>query len=233
MSIENYRDLTILSGINTYPGSGPLSKHDHEIKLFDKVLDNVRSPNPVMIEVGCHWALWSLMFRDRFRSGKNILIELGKRALLVGQKNFELNNFKCSSYFGGLFIEESGSYSNRAADLEYNNRENDHLLEHIPTIYSDTDLVGPNLEFDEIYELERLSIIDVFHMDIQGSEGRLVPYLISTYPNRVLNFVVATHSHEIHKTVLMRLIDAKYMIIDNERFGSVGGDGYIYATMAS
>jgi hypothetical protein len=229
MGIQTFRGIKLLSGMNTYPGSGPISSHEHEIRLFDRVLDNVTTSNPVMIEAGCHWALWSLMFRQRFSSGRNILIELGKRALLVGQKNFELNRYSCSSYFGGLFVEESGSMTNRAADLEYDTRENDHLVEHIATINTDTMLVGNNIEFRTIADIEKLGAIDIFHMDIQGSESKLVPYLLDNF--KVLNYVVATHSSRIHDGIVNQLKAAGFEIIDNERFGSVGGDGYIYARL--
>lgn len=231
MGIQNFRGLQILSGINTYPGSGPLSAHSHEIDLFDKVLDNIDHDKPCMVEVGCHWALWSLQLRQRYPQAKNIIIELGKRALLVGEKNFQLNNLSYSSYFGGLFVEQSGTYVNRAADLEYINNENDHLVEHIPTIYTDTDLIGPTLDFISIYKAEQLDNIDVFHMDIQGSEDLVVPYLIRTFLGRILNMVVATHSHDIHANIIKRLTEANYQIVDNEKFGSVGGDGYIYGKL--
>ena len=89
-NIENYKGINILSGINTHPGSGTANQHEEEYKIFKHFLSFLQNKkNPVMVELGSNWALWSLCFRKEFPNGKNILIELGKRALNVGIKNLE------------------------------------------------------------------------------------------------------------------------------------------------
>lgn len=100
------KQIKLLYGPNTHPGGDHLDRghYNNEITLFNSILDSIKTPKPVMIEVGCFWAFWSLLFRYRFPGGENILIELGKRQLEVGLKNFYLNNFSCKFYWGGLTL---------------------------------------------------------------------------------------------------------------------------------
>ena len=107
MKIKEFNGIKLLDGINTYPGSGPAesSYYNTEILALNQILARIETDNPVMIEVGCFWALWSLIFRKTHPKGKNILIELGKRQLDVGETNFRLNEYDFSSYWGGLFLE--------------------------------------------------------------------------------------------------------------------------------
>jgi len=46
---------------------------------------------------------------------------------------------------------------------------------------------------------------------------------------KILNIVIATHSYEIHKEIITILNTNNYEIIINEDYGTIGGDGYIYA----
>ena len=120
IKMEEINGLKILSGINTHPGSGTISNHTSEIEIFSNILNNIDNKNnPIMIEIGSFWAVWSLFFRQKFPNGKNILIELGKRQLYVGVKNFLNNNFNCEYYHGGFNIESSGTFNNKLSDIEY------------------------------------------------------------------------------------------------------------------
>ncbi len=88
--------LTMLDEAGCYPGGASLSirsNYDKEKLLFDECLDNVEGSSPVMIELGSYWALWSLLFRKRYPSGTNILIELFEENLSIGIENFKLNDF--------------------------------------------------------------------------------------------------------------------------------------------
>lgn len=231
-SIGEFNGLKILTGINTHPGSGPIESHKHEIELFKLILDNVDNKNnPVMIEVGCYWAVWSLLFKQRYPSGKNILIELGKRGLLVGEKNFEMNGFDYISYHGGMFLESSGTFKNGSADLEYDKSENIDLVKFIPSI-NDDGVIGQELDFLKIYKDEKLDIVDVLHMDIQGSELNLVESISNLISDKkIISFVIATHSESIHIELIRKLYYSGYDIKINEAYGSIGGDGFIYAIL--
>lgn len=230
-SIKEYNGLKLLTGINTHPGSGTIEQHQKEIDIFNGILDNIdNKENPVMIELGCFWAVWSLMFKDRYKNGRNILIELGKRQLLVGEKNFQLNNYDYSSYHGGLFLDNSGTFMNRNADLEYSTDEDAGLIEFIPNIHDSNMLVGTELDFVEIYNKEKLDVIDLLHMDIQGSELKLMYYISDMLiSGKVINLFIATHSDNIHSEIVDILRSNNYNILINEPFGAIGGDGLLYA----
>ena len=226
-TIIEYNNLKILDGINTHPGSGNVHMHKREHLLFNTVLDKITKEAPVMVEVGCFWALWSLLFRQRFPKGKNIIIEFGKRQLDVGKTNFDLNGYSYSSYWGGLFLGDSGTYKNKENDVEYSKVTGEYWNGELSGEVS-----GPELDFTEIYSNEGLGVIDLLHMDIQGSELPLCLLLEQKnllQSGKIKNFVIATHSTEIHKKILQLLFMYDYVCSANEPFGSVGGDGLILA----
>ncbi len=215
-----FNGIKLVTGNHTHPGSGPIEDNEYEYILFLKVLSRVKSEKPVMIEVGCFWAVWSLAFRYKFPTGKNILIELGKRQLTIGLTNFELNNFDSINYHGGFFLEKSGTFNNKVADLEYDKLEDE------------SDMVGPELDFLEIYEEQKLDVIDLIHMDIQGSELLLVEKLKDLLSKRkILNLVIATHSQSIHSRILEILTENGFDILINNNLGAMGADGHIYANL--
>ena len=91
-------------------------------------------------------------------------------------------------------------------------------------------LTGNNLDFNKIYKDNNLDIIDILHMDIQGSELLFIKDIIEYVNNKkILNIVIATHCYEIHKEIITILNTNNYEIIINEDYGTIGGDGYIYA----
>ena len=230
--IEEFNGIKLLSGINTHPGSGNASQHQDEYKKFQQVLSNVavrNKNNPVMIELGSNWALWSLCFQKCFPNGRNILVELGKRALMVGVNNFNLNNFSQRHYWGGLFLNNSGTFNNRKADLEYPKIDGEYFDDSI-----NENVVGPELNFIDILNKEKLDIVDLLHMDIQGSELPIMKQLEEL--NLLRNFnnlVIATHSQSIHTEIKDILLKNDFTIMEEYGFGSVGGDGMFFATQKS
>ena len=116
-----YKGIKLVEGISSRPHSNlPITSHDIEYDLFQGILNNVENQtNPVMIEIGPWWAFWSLCFRKKFPNGKNILVELGKRQLSIGIENFKLNEFSETHYWGGVFLENSNTYSNIKSNYEY------------------------------------------------------------------------------------------------------------------
>lgn len=62
--------------------------------LFIKILDDIKSSNPIMIELGSYWAFYSMSFLKKFPLGNTFCIESGDVEMECGIKNFELNNLK-------------------------------------------------------------------------------------------------------------------------------------------
>lgn len=226
----NYKGIKLLDGRSTRPcGHEPIESHDDEYDMFMSVLENVKSDNPVMVECGSWWAFWSLAFRKKFPSGRNILIELGKRQISIGRKNFALNGFDESHYWGGFYINDSNVYAPPVRESNYN--YDDHGG------YWDTTLsgqmTGPEINFTDVYEIEGLDQIDMLHMDIQGSEYRLIVDLYNNNRDildKIQNVVIATHHPVAQQELIRILVSTGMRLLRNEPFGSVGGDGMIVLT---
>lgn len=226
--------MNILRGVNTHPGSGTLEQHAGEIELFNGVLDHVDDPRPVMIELGSFWAIWSLMFRMRFPQGRNLLVELGRRQLYVGLKNFQLNGYSCDWIHGGFHLGASGTFANRAMDLEYAHGgegvDIDGMIRNDPDFQFmlKMPLTGGELVFDECVPVEEWPKVDVMHMDIQSSELPLLEEIRPRLEGGVFrNLVVATHSQSIHESIRKLLDDCGMRKVRDEP--GVGGDGWIHA----
>ena len=217
--VSTFNGLNILRGENTYPGSGIPEDHADEIRLFYTALEPIKSDKPIMVEIGCFWALWSLLFRQKYLSGKNILIELGKRHLEVGKTNFELNGWDYKAYHGGFRIDNSGTFKNRALDLEYDKKDGEQI-------------VGPELNFNQILQENDISFIDMLHLDIQGSEQLFLSDIDDILRRRYIkNIIVATHSEGIHNSIKEMLNQYGFRLKSDFPFGSLGGDGYINGTL--
>jgi|GEM_PF-937954 len=75
-----------------------LNKGVHEPEeeaYFLKVLKEIKNQasSPLIIELGCYWAFYSLWFLDVFPDGKAFLIEPDEIRMAAGKRNFELNEF--------------------------------------------------------------------------------------------------------------------------------------------
>jgi len=216
-----YKGIVLLGGINTRPHADcDISSHDEEYKVFTEMLQFIDNDNPVMIEAGSWWAFWSLVFRDKFPDGRNILIELGKRHIKIGIENFILNEFTENHYWGGFYLNYSNTYSKKTDNYEFEKIEGEYFDESLSG-----NMTGPEINLEDVIQIEGIDVIDLLHLDIQGSELPLLRYFDL---DRIENIVVATHSEEIHMEILSLLKDFK--IISNFAFGTMGGDGMITAT---
>ncbi len=227
-----YKDITLLDGRSSRPCSNePIESHDYEYGMFCEVLDRIDKDSPVMMELGSYWAFWSLAFRKRFHNGRNILVELGKRQLSMGIKNFSMNGFTETHYWGGFHVNDSNVYAPQVRQSNYN--YDDHGG------YWDTDLVGrmdgPEIQFEDVYCIEKLDEIDLLHIDIQGSEVPLILRLVYEYPKilaKIQNMIIATH-HPLAQAELARmLVSNGFALTREEPFGTIGGDGMLVFTKA-
>ena len=217
----DYKGIKMLSGIHTHPGSGILSspENESEANLFLSQIKNINNKkNPLMVEVGCHWALWSLLFRNTYPNAKNIIIELNKHALSLAENNFKLNEYDFSSYWGGVFLNSSTTFHNKENDIDY-----DQSL--YPDGYKIQNLegsaVGKELDFNTTVEEE---FIDLLHLDIQGSEVPLLKSLIENGKIEHIDMlVVATHNHEADNLIEEIVINHNYQKLFTAPFRGVDG----------
>lgn len=204
--IIKYHDITLLFnevglGTTTCPGGGGPASHEEEYQIFQRVLDDVKNiQNPTMIELGSFWALWSLCFRQKFPSGTNILIDIVKRNLVVGEENFKLNGFKASAYWGSVFADPL--LTGPALDLEEICK-----AEAIGVI----DILHADIQGSEKPLIESMKKNNFLSDSVRA-------------------FCLATHGVEIHTFITKELPLYGYSIIeDHPPHGGLGNDGLIYA----
>jgi len=225
-----YKGVALLDGINTRPHADlHISSHEDEYANFLKVLRKIDKVNPVMVEIGSWWAFWSLSFRRMFPHGKNVLVELGKRHLSVGIKNFALNSFDETHYWGGFHLGFSNVYADPVRSSNYD-------FPKIDGEYWDRSILGkktgPEIDLIDIYSIEKLDEIDLLHLDIQGSE---YPTIMGLHLNhswllndKINNLIIATHKQQWHDELLALLVDKyNFEVVAVEPFGTVGGDGML------
>lgn len=125
-----------------HPGSGPPEKHEEEYERFMEILDRVQSPEPVMIELGSFWCLWTILFKKRFPRGRAIIVEQAfEPQIKTGLMNLHLNSVAATIHYaevntngknGTITIEEVIKQNNlKAVDvlhmdiqgMEYNLRK--------------------------------------------------------------------------------------------------------------
>lgn len=89
-----------LIDLNGKEPGGTWNMHENEYDRFRNVLDRITNDDPVMIELGCYWAVWSILFGKKFPNATLILNDLDKFKLNVGRANIALNDLKCTGYLG-------------------------------------------------------------------------------------------------------------------------------------
>lgn len=210
----HYDGLKMVYEGRSFPGGGHLDvgAYEDELKIFDGVLANIKTDKPVMMELGCHWALWSLLFRKQFPSGQNVIVDIGKAQLDVGRLNFALNGYDVSAYHGAFFRENSETYEKKDTQLKEG--------------------VGENLDFFKVCKEEGIRKIDLLHMDIQGSELAFVQNTLPFFESKLIaNVVICTHDHlvpPLHQKIVSLLKQYRYrVVVDINSLNH--DDGYIYA----
>jgi hypothetical protein len=210
---EEFHGIKLLSGPDTHPGSGPPAAHEKEYKRFLEAINelNPEKQSPVMLELGAYWGLWSLVFRQRFPKGSNILIEYGSHQLAVGVRNFQLNDYDADFIHGGIFLEESGTASRASDDIEF---AKGGILGR----------QGPELDLLSLFN-DRQNL-DLIHADIQGSELKFIEFFIDHNFHNILSnkmLIIATHSAKNHLRIRKILGRAGYHVLQEDAtYGRLG-----------
>ncbi len=173
---------------NAYPGSGlPCDSNEEFVSFMELASGLANKDNPCMIELGCHWALSSIMFRKLYPKGKSIILEPDLCSLGIGRMNFHLNNIYSDPIWGCIFPMDPSidSFdSGFTPDLNPRAKEIDFI--------------------EEIYKKYNLKNIDMLHMDIQGSETPLINYLDQNnfFDSIIKAVFIATHNIKEHHEIV-------------------------------
>jgi|LauGreDrversion4_2_1035121.scaffolds.fasta_scaffold28271_5 hypothetical protein len=216
--IENYFDTMKILSKETYDTQFNFfyegwDWEDESIQrdIFVSVLDKIKTENPIMFELGCSGidsSVYSLLFEKKLKSkGKIILTEPRKtlidKAIDVYVKNGHLLN--------GIFYHgHNGHIKHDFGDLS---------LEV---------LNSPKLYIKDIILNNNITNIDVFHMDIQGSEVEVLTEIVNSgIKDEIKFFFISLHDthQEIINIINKNFDNVKFYF--NHPFKGGCGDGLI------
>jgi Methyltransferase FkbM domain len=132
----------ILHNGNRVPRTGPMAYYEDfsdilvinrgvheplEEYCFQQVLAKLGGETPVMLELGCYWAHYSMWFKRAHASGRCFMVEPDKHGIKCGQNNFAINGLE------GEFIPEFVGRGHFTVDGFMATRQ----LEHLTILHCD------------------------------------------------------------------------------------------------
>lgn len=189
-----------------------------EERIFHAVLPRVPAGG-AMLEVGGFWAYYSLWFHHAVAGARNYVIEPDPANILVGQRNFELNDFRAEFQQSCI-----GRTSQRAVPFVC---ESDGQTREISMT-----------SVDDFLQTRGIDALAILHADVQGAELNLLHGAINAIHQRRIRFVfVSTHHHLISGDPLLHqrcrhFLEATGAVIltDHTVAESYSGDGLLVAS---
>jgi FkbM family methyltransferase len=182
-----------------------------EEKIFYEVLKYL-PVNAVMLELGSYWSYYSMWFQKDIEHAQTFLIEPDPKNIVIGQKNFSLNNM--TGHFTQAMLGECSKDSEKFIDWDYNEH-------HVKQVCVDDFAVEHGIKF-----------IHILHSDIQGAEVSMLKgckRLIAE--KRIGYFFISTH-RGVHEDCLKILQDSQLeIILSYTREESFSADGLIVARL--
>lgn len=195
--------------------------HEPQEELaFARVLERIERERPTMVELGCFWAYYSTWFARAFPGAIVVAAEPDPDHLDVGRRTAEINGVE-------IRFEQAAGGASDDAVLELPSETHPGTVHRVP-VRSVPTLVA---EHD-------LDLVDVLHLDIQGSELAVLESshdLIAA--GRIRFVVVSTHHHSISgdPQIHQRVVDlvrrhGGHVIADHTVLESFSGDGLVVAS---
>tara|TARA_B100001093_G_scaffold223474_1_gene214106 strand:+ start:4765 stop:5841 length:1077 start_codon:yes stop_codon:yes gene_type:complete len=189
-----------------------------EEKVFYELLKHVRN-NSKVLELGSHWAYYSLWFNKEVQGAVNYLIEPDPSNLEVGKLNFKINNAKGS--FLNAFISNKSS-----EDLDFE-CESDNIIRKIPAV-----------NVDDFLRKNKIDFLEMLLVDIQGYELKMLEGMVNSIIEKRIRFIfLSTHHHSISHDPLIhdKCLDFlnkhnAHIIVSHTISESFSGDGLIVAS---
>ena len=219
----NINEITNLLEIKNFNhGSGGALHEEAQVNIFLDVLKKINSESPKMFELGSYEAYYSIMFNKFFKNknAKNVCLEISKPNFDLGLKNC-LNN-ECKN----MHFEHAGiGYTNLAS---YGGR---------PSEFQGHEISNRTLNIKYLFDTYDIDILDILHVDVQGSEGSVLEeikkenlkikyFFINIHDDDITNKFYGYSVYEKCKQVLDSFgVDYIY---DNRTSGGYG-DGLIVA----
>lgn len=194
--------------------------HEPQEELaFHVVLERLAATcdEPVVIELGCWWAYYSMWARTRIPGARSFLLEPDPAYLEVGRRNFELNGID-----GATFVQAAVGFDRTPPQpflCESDGLEHDVPFEGLRSM------------------LERFGVAraDLLLVDVQGAEVPLLDGGRDLLRDGAVRFmVISTHHHRIsgdpltHQRCVMLLRElGGHILVEHTVAESFTGDGLI------
>jgi FkbM family methyltransferase len=174
-------------------------------------------PSPVVLELGCWWAYYSLWARRRLPGARSFCIEPDPAYLEVGKRNFALNGVS-----GGTFVQAAigfGPTPPQPFECESDGQLHDVPFEGLASLLTR-------------FGLERADLVLV---DVQGAEVPMLDGARDLLRSGAVRFmVISTHHHRIsgdpltHQRVVMLVKElGGHVICEHTVAESFTGDGLV------
>ena len=156
MNIDEITSLLEIKDFNF--AEGGVFHEEGQVNIFLNVLKKINSESPKMFELGSYEAYYSIIFNKFFKNknAKNVCLEICKPCLDVGLQNC-LNNECKNMHFEYASVGDTNfaiyNGTNQFKDLEISNRK---------------------LTIKHLFETYAIDILDILHVDVQGSEGSVL-----------------------------------------------------------
>lgn len=182
-----------------------------EEKVFYEVLKYLPARS-VMLELGSYWSYYSMWFQREIAQAQTFLIEPDPKNIIVGQRNFELNNM--IGHFTQAMLGECSKDSEKFIDWDYN----EHYVRQVCV--------------DDFADEHGIEFIHILHSDIQGAEVAMLKGCKRLMTEkRIGYFFISTH-RGVHEACLKILEDAQLeILLAHTREESFSADGLIVAKL--
>ena len=194
-----------------------------EEKVFNYLLQRLRKNNPTMIELGSHWAYYSLWFKNSFPGGFNLCCEPDPHNLEMGKENAKLNNCNNITFLQAL----AGFRDQESTRFSLDSNPNESVMLPIRSV-------------DSLSHEYGIKYLDLLHFDVQGAELETLHGASTMINSKQLRFVViSTHHYLFSRDPLTHqkcekfiLEHGGHIIASHTIQQSYSGDGLIVASFS-
>lgn len=219
MSINEITNLLNINNFNF--AEGGVFHEEGQVNIFFDILKEINTESPKMFELGSYESFYSIVFNKFFENKNvtNVCLEICKSCLDVGIQNS--NNNECKN----ISFEYAGVGKTNLAI--YNGT----------TQFKDSEISNKKLTIKSLFNFYEIDVLDVLHVDVQGSEGSVLEeiqkeklkinyFFINIHDDDITNNFYGYSVYEKCKQILDTFgVDYIY---DNRIYGGYG-DGLIVA----
>lgn len=219
MSINEITNLLNINNFNF--AEGGVFHEEGQVNIFFDILKDINTESPKMFELGSYESFYSIVFNKFFKNKNvtNVCLEICKSCLDIGVQNSTNNECKNMNFeYASVGETNLGIYNGT-------------------TQFKDLEISDKKLTVKYLFDFYKIDVLDVLHVDVQGSEGSVLEeiqkeklkinyFFINIHDDNITNNFYGYSVYEKCKQIL-DTFDVDY-IYDNRIYGGYG-DGLIVA----